>query len=169
MDESLEVPHGGVCAVGVLLVPSVILSVGGLDVLNRVNPRGAHPREEVLEAGDDVIAAVTAVVDNDVEAAGLLEHAGQKLRVGLRTLEDLDAPLVVRALVVDVDAVDHSAREVGAPHAKRPATQRGLAIAALRIETPDADLEELHRFIPVGSEMPGIMLGVSMDSVLVRR
>src|SRR5437868_6428281 len=106
-------------------------------------------------------AHMTSVVDDDIRTAGLADDAIEEDLVVLRSAERLDPRLVVRTLVLDVDAEDPPAGEIRAPHPQGCPSGLGSVVAA------DPDLEEGDLPPPQPGEVGLVVLSVSMESPFI--
>jgi hypothetical protein len=86
-----------------------------MQVLDHVESARHQSREQLLEADQNVLANVTAIIDDDVEVLILLRYLAEKLPVSLVSLSDGDA-WSRDVLLVKVEPDYRRSREVCLPH-----------------------------------------------------
>lgn len=110
--------------------------VRSLQILDGIDPAHLQEREQDVEGGDNVLVAVAAVVDDEIEAALVLMYPLKQCRVVLTALVDPDAFFLERCLVVIVEANNLCLWKIFFPHPKRLAALGWIIVAA------DADLKD---------------------------
>ena len=109
-----------------------------------------------------MIAAMAAVVDDDVEAMAPrgLDQPSQHARIALRTLEHTDA-LLADVLGKVVQPEDLAAGEIIPPHAQRSATGLWILVSA------DADLQQPDGLAAQRRKVLVIVLRIAVAVILV--
>src|SRR5438132_8485124 len=105
---------------------------------------------------------MTAIIDYDVRFAGFSNDLAQKLLIALVSPERMDPPLIVRAFIGNIDAVNSAFREIPSPHAQRASPGVGVG------KTANANLQQNNVFPPQGSKVPFIVLAIPMLTPFVR-
>jgi hypothetical protein len=126
--------------------PVVLLLIGEVKVLDHVQTIGRQMREEGAEGGDDVLANMAAVIDDDFEWAISARDFVEGVGIVLIALEDRDARLLEMSLVAEVEPED-----LAPPEKVLPRPERGPAL--LRLVAAYPDLEELDLRAPPRARM----------------
>lgn len=141
-----------------------VFPVRRLQVLDGIDPAHLQEWEEDLERGDDVLIAVAAVVDDDVEAAVFLVHPPEQRRVVLAALVDPDALLLERCLVVKVEADNLCLWEVVFPHTQGLSSLRWVVVAS-HTDLEDGDVVTVAEGAEVVIVVAAVLVAGDLGSV----
>jgi hypothetical protein len=108
-----------------------------------------------------VLINMTAIIDDDIHTANLVNNFTQEWLVSLTTLKDLDPVLLQVSLVVDIDSKNVRVWEEGFPHAKGVSAQVGLGISA------NSDLKDIEALRAQSMKMGLIVLQIPVAAPLV--
>src|SRR6056297_1260657 len=144
--------------------------IGRVKILDQIDAIVVEKRKQGFKRGFDIVHAMAAVIDDDIDAAHLLDHRSEKCRVVLRTDAHLAVDTVkLEAVLVDVDPVDGRVRPKElAPDRKRAALRHTDFQQPWRAASEGCEIAVIDRdvVVPFVNQMPR-MLRIYLQKIAI--